>query len=213
MGTNEFTDAETFKGNDIDTDGDGTVNDAETLQGNQPSDLKTEADGITINKNSNSKLQQILKKEIIGNWENGDLAGWSKFGDEKSSISVTDSPFYAPSPYNGSYCIQIINNNSSGDVNGVEVTVDLTDKDKFSHYAAFDSRNRYTVFIGGNKELEKTTSQTDQAWRKYEVDVSNYSGNTKIRIETEYDTKCEIDFGLLLNENPVNIEEVNSVAN
>jgi len=73
MGTNEFTDAETFKGNDIDTDGDGTVNDAETLQGNQPSELKTNVTPIYEFMNDAAATQERHDLELsINSWNYDD---------------------------------------------------------------------------------------------------------------------------------------------
>jgi len=48
--------ANRYKGVDIDSDGDGQVNDAETLQGNKPSDIGNTIDESTIVEDSNGDL-------------------------------------------------------------------------------------------------------------------------------------------------------------
>jgi hypothetical protein len=62
-------DASTFKGNDIDIDGDGSVNDAQTLQGNQPSDLGNSLDNNTIIEDSNGDIRSfgLVHSSDVGN--------------------------------------------------------------------------------------------------------------------------------------------------
>jgi len=89
MGTNEFTDAETFKGNDIDTDGDGTVNDAELLQGNQPSELKTDVSPIYEFMNDAAATQERHDLELSINSWNYDDGFIDIFWDQSKVSSST----------------------------------------------------------------------------------------------------------------------------
>jgi len=65
-------DAQTYKGVDIDSDGDGIVNNAYELQGNTPSDLGSSFDNNTIIENANGN------REVSGSIRG---TGWKKDGD------------------------------------------------------------------------------------------------------------------------------------
>lgn len=59
MASGNSSNANRYKGEDIDTDGDGSVNDAQTLQNNQPSDLGNSIDKETIREDLNGDLRGI----------------------------------------------------------------------------------------------------------------------------------------------------------
>lgn len=60
MAQGNSSNANRYKGKDIDRDGDGSVNDAQTLQGNQPSDLGNTIDGKRIVENSSGNIETAL---------------------------------------------------------------------------------------------------------------------------------------------------------
>lgn len=92
MASGNSSNANRYKGEDIDTDGDGSVNDSQTLQGNQPSDLGNTIDKDTIQENANGNIQ--VNPPFRG-------LGFKKLG----KIDKNNSSLSIPSGIKGVLCV------------------------------------------------------------------------------------------------------------
>jgi hypothetical protein len=172
--------ANRYKGEDIDTDGDGSVNDSQTVQGNQPSDLGNTVDGVTVIKNSNDDLQAVSKK-ILADFENNASGDWSK-----NNFAVIDNEGGAENStfYFSAYGL------SSQTVSDSRIA-DLSDADTLILYLKFDpseggsngtSNDDLNFYINSNLEASLSGGSSTN-WRQFEVDISSYGSGATLKIE------------------------------
>lgn len=143
-------------------------------------------DKVSIGKDKNGLLE-VLKpaNSVIGDYES-DFGSWTKVTTNSTPTRTTT---YS---YNGSTAIRI-NYSTSDSTNGLcglERTMDLTNVQFLRLAYRLDdtsSGSEYLeVQIGGNTELQD--SNTTSGWVTAEIDVSSYSGSTKIRIGHQEDS-------------------------
>lgn len=187
MASGNSSNANRYKGEDIDTDGDGSVNDSQTLQGNQPSDLGNTIDSKTITKNSSGEIQaQINSKTIIGDFES-DLGGWTPTTNT-GDISATSKSFVS-NLGRGVGEVQFNVDNAQSGTNFIENTYDFSARSKliFAFDEATSEGNHTTLRmkIGGNTKF--STDPSGQGENEVITDVSNISGQKKLTFEVATD--------------------------
>lgn len=95
--------------------------DANTLQGNQPSDLQEKVDGLTVSRNASSELQSVQTTNIFGDFENGG----GTVGDWTINSSTGGQIFEGSDPYKGSKSIQFDYDGPDGSDVFVEIVRDI----------------------------------------------------------------------------------------
>jgi len=236
MGTNEFVDAQTYKENDIDEDGDGTVNeadyandadastykgndidsdgdgtvdeadDAKTLQGNAPSDLRSSPDGASIIENDQGELQINQERKIIGDFENS-------FGDWTTEVNGSHTiERSTTSSKKGEYSIRMWNGGGDDSTSWLRrMSLDVSGYDTLEIWAN-DVYNYVTkIYINGNDQ-----NILQEGKYVYELDVSN---NSTIDLEFSItagagngDSEIFIDAVALKNPQVLPITQIGSGA-
>ena len=165
MAEGNSSNANRYKGEDIDTDGDGKVNDADTLQGNQPADLGNDADGKTIILKNG--IFEVVTEKIIGDFENSQ-DGWTF--SSNVTFDTNDSDL----------------NNYSAELSGdsgatIDNSFDLTGYKYFQLRAITPGGNNGSidVLIDGTVEASFTLSDS---WQTFQVDISGFTGSHTIKI-------------------------------
>jgi hypothetical protein len=131
--------------------------------------------------NSEGKLTVIKPSEIvIGDFEASFPAGWSIDNVYDSFRDNSEN-----SPYSEYYGFL---EHSDASKKGISLTKDLTDFGVLKVVAKFDvtadSSSYGFVDVGGT---EKINEQDLFVWKTYEVDISNQTGDTEIKIGAQHD--------------------------
>jgi hypothetical protein len=97
MASGNSSNANRYKGEDIDTDGDGSVDDAQTLQGNKPNDLGNAIDGESITKNDNNEIQVKKPSNRTASAFTNSKEGFSSVNNTDGSISTNSNQLFVES--------------------------------------------------------------------------------------------------------------------
>jgi len=172
MASGNSSNANRYKGQDIDTDGDGSVDDSQTLQGNQPSDLGNTIDQKTIEENSNGDIQVAKNKTVlIGDFENNNFGEWNKkFGSSFVNLNG-----------DGAENTNVGVAYSSDDAS-IERTIDLTGFKELRLFAkeTFPYDN-FRIILDGS--IKFSDSSLPQSFTEIVLDISQITGSTTIEIE------------------------------
>lgn len=196
MASGNSSNANRYKGEDIDGDGDGSVDDADTLQGNQPSDIQSSIDNETIVENNGTREVnlgynlQVFSGSIASlpytnkliSFESG-YGSWNTNGRKHLTASGISA--------DGSQSARMIAYDSNEFVE-IAKTLDLTNFTTLIFYYGealidadnypLESSDEFYVKVGGNYEIQRGGSGQQTGFNKIEVDVSSYSGNQTVKI-------------------------------
>jgi len=192
MASGNSSNANRYKGEDIDTDGDGSVNDSQTLQGKKPNDLSASFDDETIILDENGDRKAVNEnKQVIGDFEadSGDWTLETIFGRGIAERSDTQS-------LKDSFSIRLVSGdygNSGGAL--FYRNYDLTGIDKVYipvYTISTASATNFDILLNGNIEV-RDPSVNFNTWEIIELDTSSYSGSTEIRIRQEDSDGTEVE--------------------
>lgn len=194
MASGNSSNANRYKGEDIDTDGDGSVNDAQTLQNNQPSDLLRSLDNETIQENTNGDIEVPPNKNtVLGDFENNSKGDWTGDFTVESDANGADNSNYFIEAYTG------------GTNQSDSRTFDLTNVNTLVIYFAIDLTNNSQTGQSndsinlkvGTDIIASLDGGNQTSWKKYEADVSSYSGSSTLTVEAENKSggafRCQAD--------------------
>lgn len=177
MASGNSSNANRYKGKDIDTDGDGSVNDSQTLQGNQPSDLGNTIDNSSITENSNGNIQVALpSKFVIGDFENNNAWTGQTRTDDGGNVSSI-------SRFSGDFAIYFDEDKAGNETDAL--TIDLTNFSEISGaFFVSDSfgTNRFEIRVDGTEVVGSDVSGGSAV---LSGDVSGFTGTHNITLFSE----------------------------
>ena len=179
-------DASTFKGNDIDSDGDGSVNDADTLQGNQPGDLKEDIDNKTIVRNQNNELENQKRTEIIGDFENDSAGDWTKIEEGTSAYANPSDALSSEAV--GNYVFYLMGDGDKTWTSGIKRTIDFSGLQEFKFKITDETISSmsgisFKLLIGGSTYINDGSPYVSE----FTEDISNIEGEKEIVFKVESD--------------------------
>ena len=157
--------------------GDGSGLDADTLDAKESTEIGKTPDGVTIIEEG-GVLKTKPNTVIVGDFENGNSGSWT------SEFGSFDSTYGGAEGSSNSGRLNIIDGNNEI----VKRTFDLSSYSTLTFYARVDLNNYNEVgdyfecIVGGNVEVQVEANSTDDSWKEYEVDISNYTGSEEIEL-------------------------------
>lgn len=162
--------------------------DVDKVDGQDSSQLGASPDTVSIVEDSNGNLKAVRVKDQIGQFET-DIADWTKFDNSGGNVSTNDRVSDSGAPQGG-YVYRQYRSGTGGTDGwfGIKNTFDLTNVDKLIAQVKPDNGSvslGCRIYVGGNAEYTSTGNSSN--YNAVEIDVSGYSGDTEIRVQTHND--------------------------